>query len=171
MSTLDRVKQDSIRPYVEGRTVHDLGAGDLSEARMLMRLGAVRVIAVDRDPMPEPSAGIDCFVSHFDDWRHDGVIDTAFIGWPANWDTGLVRLLRSSTVVIYHGKCTDGTLCGYPQMWHHLLNREVLVHVHSRESILIVYGPGAIVRDPLPEERCGMDLVRQHSYNTAYLGE
>lgn len=170
MSTLSPLKQDSIRRYVKGRTVHDLGAGDLSEARMLIQLGAVRVIAIDRHPMPEPSAGIHCYVSHFDDWQHDGVIDVAFIGWPANWDTGLVRLLRSSTTIIYHGKCTDGTMCGYPQMWHHLLNRRVYVHVHERESILIVYGHEAIVRNPLPEEECGMDLGRMRSYDSVYLG-
>lgn len=172
MSTLDQVKRDALRPYVTGRTVHDLGAGDLEEAHALISLGAVRVVAIDRNPMPEPIVnGIQREVCHFDEWQHDGVIHVSFLGWPANWDTGVLRLLRSSEYVIYHGKCTDGTMCGYPAMWHHLLNREVLVHVHSRASILIVYGPGAIVREPLPEERCGMDLVRQHSYNTAYLGE
>jgi len=171
VSLLDSVKQDAIRPYVAGRTVHDLGAGKLIEARMLVRLGAARVIAIDRNPMPHPEMGcIDRIRSHFKDWQHDGVIDVAFLSWPLNYDTGVLRLLRSSTVVIYHGKCTDGTMCGYPEMWHHLLNREVYVHVHSREGVLIVYGPGAIVRDPLPEEKCGMDLDRQYSYTVAYFG-
>lgn len=169
MSLLDQVKRDSIRTYVTGRTVHDLGAGNLREAHMLIGLGAVRVVAIDRDPMPEPTVnGIQREQCHFDDWQHDGVIDVAFLSWPANWDTGVLRLLRSSTIVIYHGKCTDGTMCGYPAMWHHLINRRVYVHVHHRAGILIVYGPEAHVRNPLPEESCGMDVVTQHAYDSVY---
>ena len=43
--------EELIRPYVDGKLVVDLGAGDLTKTRRLAALGA-KVIAVDKEEMP-----------------------------------------------------------------------------------------------------------------------
>lgn len=168
-SSLSIAKRMIIEPFVRGRVVHDLGAGDLVEAKMLVEMGAEQVHAIDCRPMPKVGDfRITRHTMRFDDWRHEGYMDVAFVSWPINHDTGIERLLRSARTVIYHGKCTDGTMCGYPAMWQHLTQREVLAHEHNPVGTLIVYGRDPALRKPLPEEMCGLDLERVWSYSEAY---
>jgi hypothetical protein len=171
VSRINISKRLLIEPYVRDRVVHDFGAGDLGEAMMLLALGAHHIHAIDRHEMPEPPRApwrVTRHVQHFSDWQHEGFIDVAFVSYPVNWDMGLARLLRQARTVIYHGKCTDGTMCGYEEMWRHLMQRQVLAHEHNPVGTLIIYGKEPAVRDPLPEEQCGVDLDRMWSYDEAY---
>jgi hypothetical protein len=69
-------------------------------------------------------------------------------------------------VVIYLGKCTDGTMCGTPRLWYLLSRREVLCHEPDRTNTLIVYGPGRDdIRLPLREEHAGINSDRLYTYD------
>lgn len=83
----------------------------------------------------------------------------AFVSWPANRpDEGLLTLLKRAATLIYLGKCTDGTCCGWPGLFTYFLSRELLVHVPDEYNTLFVYG-GALEtpRTGEWEERAGLD--------------
>ncbi len=51
-------------------------------------------------------------------------IDVAFVSAPPNEPApGLVGLLQAASVVVYVGKNTDGTACGWPGMFAALARR------------------------------------------------
>ena len=74
------------------------------------------------------------------------------MSWIVNWDMSIVKVLADAEIVIYLGKNTDGSACGYDKMWEHLRSREVLAHVPDRRNTLTVYGPRVIVRPQTGEE-------------------
>jgi hypothetical protein len=167
----------ALKPFVEGRTVHDLGAGDLILANQLWDMGAVRVYAIDKSQMPDTAKpGVTPIVSYFSQYegpfdkadRHE-VIDTAFVSWPVNWpEEGLVKLVSRSNFIIYLGKNTDGAACGDIRLFNVLVKREVLAHVPEYRNTLIVYGVLEVERDLLPEERAACDPGRLYSYAEAH---
>lgn len=96
-------------------------------------------------------------------------IDVAFVSWPsANPRTLLHRLVARAPLVLYLGKCTDGSFCGYPEFWQALSQRELLDRVYDRANVLLVYGPRKVARPVEPEERAGMDLDRPYYYDELY---
>ena len=158
-------QEDVLRDHVRGKCVHDYGCGNLTLSARLLELGADKVFGVDRDPQSVPSTLRDRLFfhrGHFDHYRD--VSDVAFTAWPANWNTGLHPLLEQSPKVIYLGKNTDSSACGYSEMWRGLMRREVLAHVPEKQNTLIVYGPALVTRDPLPEERAALDFTRVWSF-------
>lgn len=149
-------QREALRPFLDVPMVHDLGSGDLSLAKDLVRLGAHKVVAIDKVQSRRASTAkvvpITCYFENY-----PGPVDTAFVSWPHNsYDFGLMSILRRARIVAYLGKNTDGTSCGTPQMWNHLVPREVLAHVPAKHNTLIVYGPELQARQYLPEEYAGL---------------
>lgn len=145
-------------PHVQGKVVWDLGAGNLWHAQMLLRLGALRVVAVEKECLPRGIRDPRVEVLHA---RFDEVvvpragIDVAYLSWPVNHDhiPGLEALLSRSHKVVYLGSNVGGTACGGSDLMWYLASREVLGHVPHEQNSLAVYGEGsAMGRALLPEE-------------------
>ena len=164
---------EAIRPLVEGKTVWDLGAGDLLHAERLLRLGAAQVVAVDKEPFPDIAEGrITLINSLFNAVEPpERGIDVAFLSWPdTHFLGGLVQLVAAARTVIYLGKNMDGTKCGFSVLWDHLTQREVLDHWLHHKNSMLVYG-GSCGRRPLfPEEVgavCGDVLTQEQAQRIA----
>lgn len=136
--------EEAIRPWVEGKRVWDLGAGDLDYAIRLRDLGA-EVTAVDKTPMPEVR-DIETIEARFDEvsllplWVP---YDTVFLSWPYNYEVdGLLRLVAKAPVVIYLGcnRESEGSSCGGPDIWTHFMGRTLLRLVEHKRNDLMVYG-------------------------------
>lgn len=142
-----------VKRFVQGQVVHDLGAGDLYLSCELLRLGASKVIAIDKNPIQfkDIPAEIEYRLTTFQSILDDP-IQVAFLSWPPNFDTGLGSILRRSQVILYLGKNTDGTACGTPEMFQYLLRRKA-EYLPDRHNTLICYTDFMKVeREPLPEE-------------------
>jgi hypothetical protein len=160
-----------LRPYLRGRVVHDLGAGNLALANVLLDHGAKRVIAIDeKQPRPpNDNARIEFVRTKFENYKAN--IRTAFVSWPTNtvyWpdhntQPALVHLISCASRIIYLGKNTSGVLCGTPALYRFLSKREVLEHWPEDANTLVVYGPtsvDSIDRPLLLVERAGIDHTR-----------
>jgi len=148
---LTPVMEPLIAEIIHGKEVWDLGAGDLDHAKHLLRLGADRVMAVDKEGFSASKfrgTAIHPIHSYFQDVIPPAQgIEVAFVSWPANNRLpGLTDLLRASRVVIYLGNNTGGAACGGLEMFDHLTRRKVVFHLPERRNSLIIYG------DPLPED-------------------
>lgn len=129
-------------PHVAGKVVWDLGAGDLGYSKLLVKLGASRVLAVEKERIRQPNhPGIELVLKRFHELDPDH-IEVAFLSWPANHSSpGLAHLLSKSDVVIYLGSNTDMSACGTPDLFlHHLCGRELLGHAPHRRNTMLIYG-------------------------------
>lgn len=146
-----------ISKHVKDRVVHDLGAGRCDNSLLLLGHGAKKVVAVDKEPMPEPGdPRLRTVRTYFDGYRPN--VDVAFVAWPINSpQAGLVPILRRAKKVIYVGKNTDGTMCAWPGFWHALAEREVLDYAPEPRNTLIVYGDQTGSRPLRGEEIAGID--------------
>ena len=150
-----------VRRHVTGKEVHDLGAGFLELAHELLKLGATKIIAIEKEFLPVcEDARIERLKMYFADYDalgSGGPIDIAFISWPANrHDQGLLDLVSRAETVIYLGKNSDGSSCGHPRLFYALLHRELLDYLPERKNTLIVYGKKRNEpRPPRGEERAG----------------
>lgn len=149
---------EAVQRVVQGRVVHDLGAGDLVLANELLNMGASRVVAIDKQP-PYGWRGdprIQVIQSYFH--QYSGEIDVAFMSWPQNYnDEGVLNLIKRAGTVIYLGKNTDGSACGSIRMFEHLVGRELLTHVPCRENTLLIYGKELQEpREPVGEEKAAL---------------
>lgn len=155
-----------LRPFIEGRQVHDLGAGDLTLASRLLTLGADGVVAVEPHAPKKHPPQIEVHPTYFADYAETP--EVAFVSWPVNYDgIGLVKVLRRAPVVIYLGVNTDGTSCGGSDLWEHLRKREVLAHAPHPQNTLIVYGPKRVRRPLYGEEWAAIDQSRIYRYSEA----
>jgi hypothetical protein len=155
---------DAIRPYVEGKRVIDLGAGDGRKARFLVRYGASHVTCVDKNLMPYQFAGQN-IQWHERTYFYDLVCnpncpeyDVAFVSWPVNYrQPGLVELCERAKVVIYLGCNYNGSACAFREFYQHLVGRELLdEHMTSRNALIIVGDKLEQPRTPTFEEDCGL---------------
>jgi hypothetical protein len=159
---LTSVQLETLMPFVLGRQVYDLGAGNLVLARLLLNLGASSVVAIDKErPLCTPPSlprNLDVVYTTFDKFHALPTTCVAFVSWPDNrTDKGLLRLVRRASQVVYLGKNTDGTACGSLALFEHFLEREILATEPDRKNTLIVYGARQDTRrEPLCEERAGM---------------
>ena len=158
-------QREAIRGVVRGREVHDLGAGDLMLSHELLRMGASKVVAIDKEA-PRSLKGdsrIQVIEGYFHAYKGD--IDVAFMSWPQNYnDEGILRLIERAGTVVYLGKNTDGSACGSLRMFEHLVGRELLAHVPDRANTLIVYGkPLEEPREPVGEEMAAL-TVNHHMW-------
>lgn len=153
---LNLKQETAIKPNVSDQLVHDLGAGDLSLAADLLRLGAKQVVAIDKAPYQrKPPQRINTVTCTFE--NYPAPVDIAFISWPReNFDLGLLNIVRRARIVIYLGCNTRGNACGFPQMWQHLATRQVLSYVPEEYNSLVIYGSTPERRKYLPEEYVGI---------------
>jgi hypothetical protein len=145
---LDEVQQELVQSAVTGQVVLDLGAGDLTLAKELIRLGARKVIAVDKHGFEEPGPSIETVEAYFADFLadHPGQrFNTAFLSWPANNQMpGLLDLLRACDRVIYLGCNTSGTACGWPGLFEYLMTRKLDGYVPRAQNSLMLYSAPVI---------------------------
>lgn len=158
--------------HVRGRTVHDLGAGDLVRACELSELGAESVLAfdkMDRRSVRELPGNVLSFRMSFEQILTETdlrPIDIAFVAWPANWRLpGLLELLERSRTICYLGINDEFTACGWPDLFSYLSTREVLSEVNHPRNDLLVYGKVLEHRRQLrPEERRGLSAPTAWSF-------
>lgn len=152
---LSGIQRELLRPFVVGRTVHDLGAGSGALSLILLELGAKHVVAIDKEltPIDHPKiTNVECYLDEYS--SHDP-IDTAFVSWPANYTVpGLSFLMGCAKRVIYLGKNTDGSNCATRHVMSRLLCRPVLAHAPEKPNTVTVYGEdqGKAVARPLTGE-------------------
>lgn len=151
-------QKQQLKPFVQGQRVVDLGAGDLKLANELLRLGAHQILAIDKEGMVTRSLRIALFHGRFDQVPDSFPLDLVFVSWPPNWRCDLERLVRLAKTVVYLGKNTDGTMCGTPELFHHLSGRNVLAYVPDPKNTLIVYGSDLVTRRPKGEELAGIRI-------------
>jgi hypothetical protein len=153
--TMTPEMEETIRPYVAGRRVWDVGAGDLTYAHRLLDLGA-DVIAADKEYILD-ATGIRTYRGTFAQMAQAAEsFPVAFVSWPPNHPCQLDRVTAKTDVVIYLGQNSRerGTACGGPGFWGDVSRRPVLAIVEHPQNTLIVYGPGEDhTRDMLDEER------------------
>lgn len=165
----NEAQRQAIRGYVRGRVVHDLGAGDLTLSRELLRLGARRVIAHDKCfnvgarskslkdvrwgwSTRQKNCPLELRQGYFQDYvgRPPRL---ALLSWPVNYDgIGLAELVERIPTVMYLGTNVGGSACGGDDLWEHLRRREVLTYVADRKNTLIIYGGAVKDRPPHGEE-------------------
>lgn len=160
--SLTAAQVEALAPFVVGKYVADLGAGDLALSRHLVNIGARSVLAVDKNEMPRNrNKAIQQLRARFDVAQQvllSEPADVAFLSWPVNHPTpGLMVIVAMTPCVVYLGKNSDGTACGTPGLFGELLRRKVLAFVPDRTNTLIVYGEQlAEPREPLSEEAAGL---------------
>ena len=151
---LSPAQQEVVAEHVKGKLVHDMGFGDATLARVLVNLGAREVIGVDKETVFE---GLLDKIHHYR-CRFEEFVGEAkliFLSWPINHDNfALLRLVQKAETVIYLGKHTDGTACGWPGLYTHLSSREIHSHLPERKNTLTIYGPARMAR-PMTGEECG----------------
>jgi hypothetical protein len=163
---LSKAQEEAIKPFVNGITVHDLGAGDLELAEKLLTLGASEVVAIDKHKMPK-SDKIRIVEAYLHNVHEPA--KTVFVSWPVNWhDSGLLRFIDHASTVIYLGTNYDGSACGFPEMFEHLMKREILKHIPDSKNTLIVYGSRAISRNQVGEEFAALHQERIYSFEDLY---
>ena len=154
---------NAIQPFVLGRVVHDLGCGDRYLSSRLVDWGADRVVAIDWAPLgPDRGPLVTTIEQSFEDYlKTIPVIDVAFLSWPTTGPSdALVELISGAHRVVYLGQNTGGTICGHPELFRHLMRRPLLAHVPDERNTLLVYGSGAVEREPALEELAGVDLSK-----------
>ena len=144
---LNKAQLKILEPLVRGKVIHDLGAGDLGLSLELLKLGAAKVIAIDKvynrigewlgSNFQNVPPEIEIRHQYFQDI--DEEIDTAFVSWPANYENGLLNILKQTKTILYIGKNTDGSACGTPELFKYLATRKILAHSPSRPNTLICY--------------------------------
>lgn len=145
--TLNAAQEECLKKLVAGKVVYDLGAGDLVLAHKLLELGTTKVVAIEKERffIYNVAPEIEVRAEYFQHMDED--IDIAFVSWPANYDNGLLPILKRTKTIIYLGKNTDGSSCGTPDMFLYLLTRKIEQHIPSRRNTLICYS------DTLEEKR------------------
>lgn len=133
LSPMQRVH---LQHVVEGRTVHDLGAGDLTYAHDLTIIGASHVVAIDKEPVSNPFAEVTFQHKRFVDVQDD--IDIAFISWPANYVNHIEVPASRARTIVYVGKNTDGTACGPAALFDTMLHRKLIAYIPERRNTLII---------------------------------
>lgn len=143
-----RISEDmetTLRHYVEGQVVWDLGAGHLIHAKHLLRLGAVRIMAVDKEGFRASlyrGFNIVPIRNYYANMDLTEDFEVVFLSWPTNTHLGgLVSILERAQVVIYLGCNTGGSCCGWSGLFRHFRDREVLATHTIRQNTMTVYGP------------------------------
>lgn len=146
--------EEVLAPLVDGKTVYDLGAGDLAHSHVLAGLGAARVVAVDKVPMPKPRCSeVSRLTGHFGRLPVPDHIDVAFLGWPQTYPLpGLLDWLDVADVVVYLGHNFDDSYCGSPELFFYMTRRSLLREVLSQQNTLLVLGDRLAEMRPMTSE-------------------
>lgn len=146
--------EEVLTPLVDGKTVYDLGAGDLAHSHVLVRLGAASVVAVDKAPMPTPRCPeVSRLHGHFGDLPVPDHIDVVFLGWPQNYPLpGLLGWLEAADVVIYLGHNAGDSYCGTSELFFYLTRRALWDEVLGARNTMLVLGEALAKMRPMTEE-------------------
>ena len=151
---------EAFKPFVIGKTIHDLGSGDGVLALLMAQIGAKKVIAVDKQDFPRAAkfaAQIEFRSTLFEDFNES--VETIFLSWPDNHPLeGLLPLVTQAKTVIYLGKNTDGSVCGWPELFKEFSGREILKHLPERKNTLTIYGPTRLNRPMTGEEFAAINM-------------
>lgn len=146
----------AIRAVIAQREVVDLGAGSGALAQQLVDTGASRVVAIDKVEWGPVASGVERLWMRFEDYV--GPASLVFLSWPDNHpNRGLLDIVTRAQTVIYVGKNTDGTACGWPGLFTEFQTREIVAHVPEQRNTLTVYGPARVRRGPTGEEFAGIN--------------
>jgi hypothetical protein len=156
---IDSDQGETIAKIVRGQVVIDLGCGDGGWAKFICGCGPKKVIALDKQVPQHKSDPPDQIVwteKLFEDYLADGPehYDIAFLSWPVNRRIPALQVLVDrAKIVIYLGKNTDGTSCGWAGLFDALSQRAVRFYEPRRANTLIVYGEKTSdARQPFGEE-------------------
>lgn len=153
-------------PFVKDQSILDLGAGELGHAELLLELGARDILAIDRFKMPKPSSSrITTKVTQFHDWTESRPV--VFASWIVNWTCNLEHLLLPAQRIVVLSKNTDGSSCGYREMWELLQQKELLLYVPEHANTLTVYGNELVDRPPTGEEFAALHPEKMWSFEEA----
>lgn len=146
--------QEVLTLLVDGKTVYDLGAGDLAHSHVLVELGAMAVIAVDKAPMPKPRfPEVSRLQGHFGEIPVPDHIDVAFLAWPQTDPMpGLLDWLNAADLVVYLGHNLDDSYCGSPELFFYLTRRALMEEVLGRRNTLLVLGDRLAETRPMTDE-------------------
>ena len=146
--------EEVLAPLVDGKTVYDLGAGDLAHSHVLVRLGAAAVVAVDKAPMPKPRRPeVSRVQGHFGELPVPDRIDVAFLAWPQTYPLpGLLDWLAAADVVVYLGHNFDDSYCGSPQLFFYMTRRALRDEVVGRLNTMLVLGERLEETRPMTDE-------------------
>jgi len=164
MWTLTDDQAIALANAVQGKVVWDLGSGDSSLSRIVLHMGAKKVVSVDRNPPVKIKRAAEPWWVHevrhttFEDLnQEDEMRDAvALLAWPQNCSTpGLAHLVRwFENSLVYIGSNTNGAVCGMENLWNHLAQRSVVTHIPHEYNVLTHYGSSwGAGRSLLPDER------------------
>jgi hypothetical protein len=181
-----------IEPFIRGQEVWAMGCGSKTEPSQflqpsheigfLLRLGAAKIYAVDKDFDRFPCSAYERSVFRYDDavtlirstyakfqaFPLDGKIPVLFTKFPPQYRLQWLHLLQLAEVIVYVGFNNEATACGDKDFWLHVAERQVLVSAEGAKSNLIVYGkPGVVSSTPRPKEE--QNGIAQVNYSTARL--
>lgn len=154
---LSLAMREALKPIVKGRVVYDLGAGDLDHAKTLLRCGASAIMAIEKDPLPvtlHPSLNITLIESLIASVPVPPDLDVVFLGWPQNYFIpGILTWMKAAKTLIYLGHNFDGTACGFPDMFEHMQERRLDLHIpDARNTLIVVSERLNFPRHSTPEE-------------------
>lgn len=148
-TALSHSQTELFRSLVEGKVVWDLFCGSGLLAAFAARLGATKVVGIDKADWPgwhryRSLENLDLVRAYLDGYDPDpDVADVSVLSWPPNSPVsipGLRRYLARSGQIIYFGQNDGCTQCGTPELWAHFLHRE-LMHIEGVSySDMLVYG-------------------------------
>lgn len=143
---IDSDQGEVLANTVRGQVVIDLGCGDGGWTKFICGCGPKKIIALDKQlphHQSDPPNQIVWVERLFEDYLADGPddYDVAFLSWPVNRPIPALQVLvERARLVIYLGKNTDGTSCGWDGLFDALSQREVLFYEPRRANTMIVYG-------------------------------
>lgn len=158
---LNKDQRRALAKHVRGKNIHDLGAGDLGYALELLRMGAAEVYAIDKEPKPRLSPWPKKL--HYKQAYFHQVtsrMDTIFLAWPINHDVNLRPHLLQAETIIYLGCNTGGSMCGTPDLFKVMIQRELLVYEPDPRNSLVIVGKRLEgPREPTGEEFAGLTTM------------
>ena len=162
-----------IREVVAGKSVIDIGCGDMTYSERLRQMGARSVLALDKCDLPTFVPGIEIVqtsIDKFEQKNRDRSFDVGFLSWPVNRDIqGLSGLLRRCGVVIYLGSNVDGSACGNHTLFFQLMQRRLDHYSPDRSnSLIVVSEPLSEARPPTGEEYAAIHSEKVFSFKEAH---
>jgi hypothetical protein len=160
-------QRETLQGLVRGKTVVDLGSGDMSLSLEMLAMGAQHVTAVDPHSVSQGEPNLTVVPSYY---RYLKPIqaDLGVLSWP--WCStdqleGLIGQLDAYRQVVYLGTNSGGLACGHPRLFRYTLTRELIRYEPAPQNNMLVLGTRlATPREPTGEEAAGIDTGNLYSY-------
>ena len=144
-----------IAPHIAGETVFDIGAGDFQHSEALATI-AQKVIAIepndhwgiDRAKLMHANKRLQIVSARIGEIVPPDEPFVLWLSWPVNYRLrGLIDWFEKAKKIVYLGVNDGITACGGPDLWSHLVTREILVEstvgrnrLSDCQCNLVVYG-------------------------------